>query len=163
MKTFTGVLGRVPMLQHALARGLQWGSHLSTGDPALDAQDRAIFRLVEEIDELWRHGATVSEFRRVSDKAWRVLEAHFRCEERMLVAVGYPGLAEHVAEHREILDDLASIRTYLSSDDGVTSEVAGLRLSNLILGVTVGHMLNTDSDYCRYIDDETARISTGCA
>ena len=62
-----------------------------------------------------------------------------------------------------MLRDLASIRMYLNSGDDATSEHAGLRLSNFILGVTVGYILNTDSDYCRYIDDETAKLSTGCA
>jgi len=40
---------------------------------------------------------------------------------------------------------------------------AELRLSNFILGVTMGHVVNTDSDYCRYLMEEKARESTGCA
>ena len=59
-----------------------------------------------------------------------------------------------------MLDDLASIRAQLHGRAGVH---AGLLLSNFILGVTVGHVVNTDSDYCRYIADETAKLSTGCA
>jgi hemerythrin-like metal-binding protein len=163
MKTFRSFFGHVPMMQHSLASRLQWGSHLSTGDPEIDAQDRNIFGLVEDIDKLWRRGAGIAEFQRVAARAWDVLGAHFHCEERMLAGIGYPGLAEHAAEHCEILRDLASIRTYLDGGDEVTPEHAGLRLSNFILGVTAGHVVNTDSDYCRYIDDETAKLSTGCA
>ena len=88
MKTFTGFFGCVRMMQHALARRVQWAIHLSTSDPAIDAQDRNIFELVEEVDELWCHRASGAEFQRVADKAWRVLEAHFRCEERMFAVGG---------------------------------------------------------------------------
>jgi hemerythrin len=81
----------------------------------------------------------------------------------MLAEVGYPDLAKHAAEHCEMLLDLASIRKSLDGGDGVRSRYAGLRLVNFMLGVTVGHIVNTDSDYCRYIADETAMLSTGCA
>ena len=155
------------MMQHALASRVQWGSHLSTGDTAIDAQidaqDQGIFRLIEEIGELWRHRASVARFRAVASKTSRVLEEHFRCEERMLAEVGYPDLSKHAAEHGEMLEDLASIRVYGSSGGEVLSAHAGLRLSNFILGVTVGHIVNTDSAYCQYIADETAKLSTGCS
>jgi hypothetical protein len=57
MKTYTGFFGRVPMMQCSLANRVQWDSHLSTGDTAIDAQidaqDQGIFRLIEEIGELY--------------------------------------------------------------------------------------------------------------
>jgi hemerythrin-like metal-binding protein len=163
MKTYSGFFGHVPMMQHSLASLVRWDTDLSIGNPVIDAQDRAIFRLVNEIDELWRCGASAAQLRRIADTASRVLEVHFRCEERMLAEVGYPDLARHAAEHREMLDDLASIRAQLNRRAGVHAGYSGLLLSNFILGVTVGHVVNTDSDYCRYIADETAKVSTGCA
>jgi hemerythrin-like metal-binding protein len=163
MKTFSGFFGRVPMMQHSLAGLVRWRDHLSIGNPAIDAQDRAIFNLVGEIDELWRHGASAAHLRGIADKASHLLDEHFHCEERMLAEVGYPDLAEHAAEHREMLLDLASIRRSLDGAGGAHSRYAGLRLVNFALGVTVGHIINTDSEYCRYIVDETAMLSTGCA
>jgi len=163
MKTYTGFFGRVPMMQHSLASRVQWGDHLSIGNPALDAQDRSIFRFVGEIDELWRQGAGMGPLRDVAGRLNRVLEAHFRYEERMLAEIGYPDLAKHAAEHHEILEDLALIREHMNEGAGINSGCAGLRLSNFILGVTMGHVINTDNDYCRYLMEEKARESTGCA
>jgi hemerythrin-like metal-binding protein len=93
----------------------------------------------------------------------RVLEAHFRTEERMLAQIHYPDLARHAAEHREMVEDLASIRAYLDAAGGRHSEHAALRLANFMLGVAMGHMINTDGDYCRYLAEELATQSTGCA
>jgi hemerythrin len=163
MKTYGGFFGNVPVMQHSLASLIQWDDHLSTDDPALDAQERAISKLVGEIDELWCRGASVVQFGGVADRASHILEAHFRYEERMLAAVGYPDLTKHAAEHHEILEDLASIRVYLNGSGESSAAHAGLRLSNFILGLTLGHILNTDSVYIRYIVDETAKLSTGCA
>ena len=163
MKTFSGFLGRVPMMQHCLASRVRWGDHLSIGNPEIDTQKRAIFELVDEIDELCGHDADVVQLRAFADRSRHVLEAHFDCEERMLAAVGYPDLAEHAAGHREILEDLACIRADLEGSDGHRPAGLGLRLFNFLLGVTAGHIVNADSDYCRYVSDETARLSTGCA
>jgi hemerythrin-like metal-binding protein len=163
MKTYSGFLGSVPLMQHALAREVHWDTRLSIGYPAIDVQDRVIFGLVAEIDELWRRGADVAQLRSLADRTSRVLEAHFRSEERMLAEVHYPDLPRHAAEHREMLEDLASIRAYLAADGGRHSDHAALRLANFMLGVTMGHVTNTDGDYCKYLADELATAPTGCA
>jgi hemerythrin-like metal-binding protein len=163
MKTYRGVFGRVPMMQHSLAELVHWRAEFSTGDSAIDIQDRAIFNLVGEIDEVSRHGAGVAHVRDLAARASRLLEAHFLCEERLLAEIGYPHRAQHAAEHREVLEDLAAIRADLDCDDDAHAGRAGLQLCNFILGVVLGHMVNTDSDYCTYIADETSRLSTGSA
>lgn len=163
MTTYSGFLGHVPFMQHALADLVRWEDHLSIGNRAIDAQDRAIFHLVGEIDELWQRDGSIAELRGIAERTSRLLVAHFHCEERLLAEVAYPALARHAAEHQEMLDDLASIQAYLNRGDGNHLGYAGLRLANFILGVTVGHVLNSDRDYCRYIMDETAKESTGCA
>jgi hemerythrin-like metal-binding protein len=163
MKTYSGFPGCVPMVQHALAREVHWDTRLSIGYPAIDFQDRVIFGLVAEVDELWRRGADVAQLRAIADRATRVLEAHFRSEERMLAEIHYPDLVRHAAEHREMLADLASICACLDADGGRHSGHAALRLANFMLGVTMGHVINTDGDYCRYLADELATQSTGCA
>jgi hypothetical protein len=93
MKTYSGFPGCVPMVQHALAREVHWDTRLSIGYPAVDFQDRVIFGLVAEVDELWRRGADVAQLRAIADRATRVLEAHFRSEERMLAEIHYPNPA----------------------------------------------------------------------
>jgi len=163
MKTYHGFFGRVPMMQHSLADLVHWRAEFSTGDGAIDIQDRAIFNLVGEIDDVWRHGASVAQVRGLAARASSLLKAHFLCEERLLAEIAYPHRARHAAEHRELLEDLEAIRADLDRDDGTRAGRAGLQLCNFILGVVLGHMVNTDSDYCRYIADETARLSTGSA
>lgn len=163
MKTYAWFFDRVPMMQHSLSTLVEWDDHHSIGDATLDAQDQSIFAFVREIDDLWRLGASIAQLHAIADELNRVLETHFRYEERMLAGIGYPNLARHAAEHREILEDLASLREHMIDGDDLNSGDAGLRLSNFILGVTMGHVVNTDSDYYRYLMEEKAKDSTGCA
>jgi hemerythrin len=163
MKTYAGFFGRVPMMQHSLSCLARWSERESVGDAALDAQHREIFQFVDEIDDLWRQDAGTAQLRDIAGKLNGVLDAHFRYEEEVLAGIGYPALPEHAAEHREILEDLAAIRERMRDRDGLGAGYAGLRLSNFILGVTMGHFVNTDSDYCSYIMQAEAGESTGCA
>jgi hemerythrin len=164
MKSLRGSLfDRVPIMQHALAGLVRWGDHLSTGNPAIDAQHRAIFNLIVEIDELWRNGAGGAQLRGVAERARRMLETHFRCEERMLAKARYPALADHAREHDKILEDLAAIRESLNDCSGIRPDNAGLRLCNFILNETMAHGITSDGDYCTYLTDETGKDSTGCA
>jgi hemerythrin len=163
MKTYSGFFGRVPMMQHSLASLVQWNDRVATGIPMIDAQDQSIFALVGEIDDLWSHGAGMDPLRGIADQSQRLLQSHFHSEERMLAEVGYPDLAQHAALHREILDDLASIRAQMDGGGGISPACAGLRLSNFILGVTLGHIIHADREYCGYITEESSRQSTGCA
>jgi hemerythrin-like metal-binding protein len=163
MTTYSELVGHVPLMQFSLASRLQWDSHRSIGNSTLDVQDRMILGLAHEIHDRWGQGATVGQYRSIADRSLRVLEAHFRCEERMLAEVGYPLRMEHAAEHGQMLTDLATIRRCLNGCDGIQTGYAGLILSNFILGVTFGHIPNADDKYCRYIADETDKLSTGCA
>ncbi len=163
MKTYRGFFGRVPMMQHTLAELVHWRAEFSTGDSAIDIQDRAIFNLVGEIDKVWRHGAGVAQVRRPrrpgGAACWRRTSfARSACSPRSAIRTAR-STPPSIASCWRIWRRSAAT----SSDDGAHAGRAGLQLCNFILGVVLGHMVNTDSDYCAYLADETGRISTGSA
>ena len=160
MKNNGVFFGRVPMLQHSLQNLVQWGEHLSVDHPGIDAQHEVIFNLVSEVHDLWRCNASVIQLSSVVDKLAEVLGNHFRYEERMLEETDYPKLPEHAGEHRMMLEELETIRKRLTGDGNALPE-PGWVLLNFMLGVTVGHILSSDIDYCEYISENRAGSAEG--
>jgi hemerythrin len=76
----------------------QWTEALSTGVPLLDEHHKAIFQWLDELES-----AAVEERRLFGAYAvtrlTHYVREHFMVEEALMKSAGYPGLAEHMAEH----------------------------------------------------------------
>lgn len=144
------MFGASPLAQYSLSRRAEWDQHLSVDHPSIDAQHKVIFEHVDEVHDLCRRDANLGDLRVAVDRLNGILEAHFRYEERMLAETTYPHLAEHAAEHRVLLGELAAIRASLGGDGKAPPE-SGRALVDLLRVVTVGHIESRDIEYCRYV------------
>jgi hemerythrin len=151
----TAFFGRIQMQHHAMSNLIQWGDHLSVEHPGIDAQHKAIFDLGLKVYETWRGGGGINVLRPAVDKLANLLPAHFSFEERLLADIGYDGLEQHAAEHRSMLNELASLqqRFHTFNEDhqspGGSVLAPGWSVLQLILGFTVGHVMSSDMSYCR--------------
>lgn len=156
MDTSSGALfGRMSgmhgLTDSSLKQLLVWGDHLKVDQPQIDAQHEGIFNLALEIADAWFKHADLDRIKTLAEKLAKVLEGHFRYEERQLAEVDYPGLDEHTAEHRVMLDELQVIRDRLAAmGHGTTQRLPGFLVNNFVLGVTVGHIGHSDMDYCAF-------------
>ena len=153
--------GNAPLARYSMGHLIQWGSELSVDDPHIDAQHQAIFALAMEVHDHWRRNAGLAELRTLVDKLFNVLQSHFSYEERLLKEMGYPQLEKHAAEHRGMLDELARIRQHLTNSRSRTPLPPGFALFNFVLGLTVGHICNSDLDYCQYAAKLESRADAG--
>ena len=110
---------------------------------------------------MWRSNADLKDLRALVEKLGKVLEGHFRYEESVLAEAGYPKLEEHKAEHAVMLSELAVIRSRLAKKgDGPAYPESGWIVLNFMLGVTVGHIANSDLDYFVHVHgSEKARVA----
>ena len=145
-----GTFGPLPMVQYSLTHLVEWGDHLSVDHAAIDAQHEVIFKLVAEVHDLWRRNADLAPLRAAVDKLKVVLESHFRYEERLLAETAYPGLPAHVKEHQSLLGELDSVRERLGGSGKAPPE-SGWSLLGVLLGLTVGHIVSSDIDYCSHV------------
>jgi hemerythrin len=144
------VFGASPLARYSLSRRAEWDPHLSVDHPSIDAQHKLIFERVDEVHDLCRRDANLGDLRVAVDLLNGLLETHFRYEERMLAETTYPHLAEHAAEHRELLGELAAIRANLGGDGKALPEY-GRALLDFLRVVTVGHIESRDIEYCHYV------------
>lgn len=148
---FSRLSGLHGMADSSLKQLIAWGDHLKVDQDQIDAQHEGIFNIAMEVADAWHQHRDLEHLKGLAEKLTRVLEAHFRYEEKQLAAVNYPLLAEHQAEHQVMLDELQLIRQRLDTM-GQTSapRTPGFIVYNYILGITVGHIGHSDMAYCAY-------------
>lgn len=130
---------------------ISWGDYFKVHHPQIDAQHEAIFNLVGEVSALWHAHGSSDDLLAIVDKLDKVLRAHFRFEEATLAEIDYPRLDAHQAEHAIMLRDLKSIRCRIvAMNHGPAYPEPGWLVMNFLLGVTVGHIVHSDVDYCRF-------------
>jgi hemerythrin-like metal-binding protein len=137
--------------RYSLKQLITWGDHLKIDHPQIDAQHEAIFHIALEIADISHAQGDPGQLRALAEKLNKVLEAHFKYEEQQLADIGYTKLAQHQAEHAVMLDELQVIRERLNSfGDRPIQQGPGFLIMNFVLGVTVGHITDSDMEYCAF-------------
>jgi hemerythrin len=133
---------------NSLKQLIHWGEEFKVSHGPIDAQHELIFALAVRASELSRREAESGLLAALFLQFGEVLEAHFQYEENVLAEVGYRGLAEHRAEHRVMLAELAYLRSRLAGKlEGFTFQDDGFLVLNFMLGATVGHILRSDAEF----------------
>lgn len=125
-------------------RLLTWDDHLKVGQPQIDAQHEAIFRIAMEVADL---SQDASQVQRLSELLYRLDEAlaqHFEYEERQLAEIRYPGIETHKAEHALMREELRTLRDRLHEGSTGLGPTRASSLRNRVLGVTIGHICHSD-------------------
>lgn len=157
MNIANALFSRIQLQQFSVNHLIQWGDHLSVEHSGIDAQHKAIFDLGTRVYENWRAGGCVDVLHLAVDKLANLLEDHFFFEERLLVEIGYDGLDEHVAEHRNMLDEFVIMKQRIHAyqegreASGGSLLAPGWPIMQLILGLTIGHVMSSDMAYCRVL------------
>jgi hemerythrin len=81
------------------------------------------------------------------------IDYHFAHEEALMRSVGYPGLEEHAAKHR---DFVAQLKQLSDEVKGAAALQAGLKLRAFVLDWLLSHILETDMDYAGFIKTQAA-------
>jgi hemerythrin len=128
-----------------------WGDHLKVDQPQIDAQHQAIFDIAMEVADIWHRHGNLVQLKSAAEKLYKVLESHFRFEERQLADIGYTKLAEHRDEHKVMLGELQRILDRIENmGHGTIQGEPGFLVLSFVLGVTVGHISHSDMDYCEF-------------
>jgi hemerythrin len=90
---------------------LRWSDAFQSNSSTLDEEHAELFRLLNRLESLEHPERKVDpeEFQRNVDELLEYTTAHCNREERVMLAVGYPGSREHALEHRKLRDQLLAI------------------------------------------------------
>ncbi|MBI4983883.1 MAG: hemerythrin family protein [Rhodocyclales bacterium] len=126
---------------------LEWHEGLSTGRDTLDVQHKDLFECVNLLGVVAQERSMMRTFY-VLEQLSMYVHNHFAHEEYLMRLHDYPGLADHVREHREFTNKLHHLRrTYLDRD--ITSD-----LVEFLRDWLVRHVAQSDMEYVPYLTVE---------
>ena len=135
--------------RHPAAKLVQlvWRTAFESGNPVIDTQHRGLFRDVNKLLD-----AVLDEHQ--TDEVATLVEAfiadvvqHFREEEAIIAAAGYPDAANHANLHRSLIDKAATLAKHFRA--GTLS--LGELFEYLAHDVVARHMLIADHEFFPYL------------
>jgi hemerythrin len=127
----------------------EWSSLIEVGCPRLDAQHKELFELAAAFNG---SGDEVRVKKSVAALCEHV-KVHFREEEALMLAAGFPGYEAHRQQHdecRKMLIRLLDEARTMSLDQLATE------VKFLINGWIYGHILTADLEYIPYLRSDLA-------
>ncbi|MDA8098400.1 MAG: bacteriohemerythrin [Nitrospiraceae bacterium] len=119
-----------------------WTEELATEVAEIDSQHQELFRRVNGILEACREKKGRQEIGKFIEFLEDYVDEHFAGEERRMLAVGYPALSSHRAEHRDFTRQLSEIKKeFTTYGSGINVVLMAVRASGDWL---VNHIRKTD-------------------
>lgn len=121
-----------------------WDASLSTGVTTLDEQHKSLFQCVELLAQAASERSLLRTFY-VLEQLSHYVHTHFAEEEFRMRVHGFPGLADHIREHRAFTNRLHQLRRiYLDRDISV-------ELVDMLRTWLRNHVAQTDMEYVPYL------------
>ena len=121
-----------------------WKPFYSVSHPALDAQHKHIIAIVNDLYVAMQDGNDRAVLKPLLDRLVQYTNFHFRFEEQVMQAQGYPASAEHKALHDRLRQRTLDLRDSISL-------VTGQDLLKFVKQWWVDHIQSEDKRYVPYL------------
>lgn len=129
---------------------LVWHKSYESGNGVIDREHQGLFDDANELLAAILSVRPADEVAILVDTLIRDVARHFQDEEAILVAAGYPGVAEHTAIHRELADSA----TMLAGRFHAGTLGIGELFNFLAHDVVANHMLGADREFFPYLETQ---------
>ena len=127
---------------------LVWRKSYESGNEVIDCEHQGLFNDANELLAAILSGRPVDEVKALVDTLIRDAVKHFQDEEAILATAGYPGVAEHAAIHRELVENAVMlVDRLLAGTLGI-----GELFNFLAHDVVAKHMLGADREFFPYLE-----------
>jgi len=134
---------------------LSWHTAYECGHPVIDEQHRALFGGANTLLAAVLSGRPTDEVAPLVDALVGDVVRHFQDEEAIFTAAGFPGAADHVAIHHELVDHAVSlVGRFHAGTLGI-----GELFQFLAHDVVARHMLGADREFFPYLADHAREPS----
>ena len=127
---------------------LAWHSSYECGNSVIDNQHRSLFGDANNLLTAILNGHPTDEVAALIDVLIRDVVQHFKDEEALFKAAGYPGAAEHAAIHSRLVDSAIALVGRFHAGTLAIGEV----FQFLAHDVVAQHMLGTDREFFPYLE-----------
>ena len=134
---------------------ISWDARFAVGIPLVDDQHKELISLANVLYDTCRQGKEFvpEAFRTAASSAVEYVNRHFSIEEKIMERAGYPGLAEHRAEHKEFVKKvLVEVRNFEEGKTFVPNRFVAF-LRDWILS----HIALMDKKMALYVHDQARK------
>ncbi|HIJ62847.1 MAG TPA: diguanylate cyclase [Rhodospirillaceae bacterium] len=126
---------------------LSWRQAYASGDKSIDREHQGLFSIANALLCAILSGNPSDDIKRIIHVLVGELTAHFKNEETVIAAAGFPGLEEHQDLHRLILKKADQLLQEFAAD---TAEIGAI-FQFLAHDVVARHMLVADYEFFPYL------------
>lgn len=124
---------------------IHWSDEYLIGVDAVDLQHEYFAGLINRLSEKILSTGDDTYRQRLVDELFKYAVFHFRSEENLMYASGYPGLKEHIAEHWALVEQLNAAVT------GGGGDFSPSTLIEFLVGWFREHTTGRDREFGRFI------------
>ena len=125
---------------------LAWGPRYETGIPSIDCQHQSLFRALRCLHEAVLEGKVQAEVGVVLEFLEKYAQIHFSDEETYMKRIRFPGLLEHMVEHRKFWIRVQDLQARFDSEE----QKVALEASMLLFTWFKDHILIEDMAFAKH-------------
>lgn len=127
---------------------INWTEEFITGIQSIDDQHRHLVDLVNKFEDASRRGRGSRIMSEILNDLVGYTQEHFAHEEKIMEECGFPGLKQHKASHRQLLQKIERFQFEFETEKRrVTTDVR-----ELLLYWVRSHILQDDMAYAKHLE-----------
>ena len=127
---------------------LQWSKALAIGHPIIDYDHQMLVNIANDLDYAVQSGAGNEAVGQSLERLIQYVESHFKREEELFLASGYPFKAKHQQNHRDIEKLVRGFQAAFAADP---ASVDMDKLLNFFREWLFKHIGKLDRGYAEYV------------
>jgi hemerythrin-like metal-binding domain len=153
--TLIVVLALVPYIHKRMVanRFVEWHDSYSVGIEAIDNDHKKLLNLINQLQTAAHYQTDPQYEREAFDALVDYTKTHFKREEELMEANGYPTYAAHKGEHEAMIAQVNEMLQRYQAKPHETIEEAVQFLKKWL----VGHINGTDQGYSQFLRDKGVR------
>jgi hemerythrin len=126
---------------------LKWLDTYDVGFKVIDEQHKKLIDIINELYEAQRHSTSHITIIDTLNKLADYTVYHFNTEEKLFAQYEYPKAAEHLAEHKSFVNQVAIFQQELK----LGSLLLSLKTMEYLKDWTITHILGSDREFGEFV------------
>lgn len=127
---------------------IQWSNDLSVHIKEIDAQHKKLIQLINTLHDFMAMGKAKDVMGQTLAELVDYTVYHFSTEERLFQQHGYPGYAEHKAQHDELTRQAKELKAKFDKGDALIT----LDVMNFLVDWLNKHIIGSDKLYTSFLN-----------
>lgn len=138
----------IPFLQ------LAWSNDLRSGNQLIDSQHQALFMLANQLFEAIQQAEPKPVITLLVTRLLDDLQQHFRDEEQILQAAGFPGLDQHTQEHARLMQRRQTLAEACACNTLAPQDVCSFLVKDMVME----HLLTDDRQFFDFLNSRNQDV-----